>query len=105
MPQKADEKDKKIRCSVAKDWKFTGDMIDDFVRSRMETFKIESEWNPEFNDDELEKCFIDVVCDIGVGLDTYMGKFGLDYFFKILDNMTMMAVDEEIERRKNNGGM
>lgn len=101
------KKDEKLenRRIVAEDWKFTGELIDDYVRSRVETFKIESEWKPEFDENELEKRFIDIVCDLGVGFEVYQGKFGLDYFFLILDNMTMMNVDKEIERRINNGGM
>ena len=93
------------RRIVAKDWNLTDDLLTGFVRSRIEEFRKKGKWKPNFDDEDLEECLISMVSDIGIGFDTYQGKFGTDYFFHILDNFTMMAIDEEIERRKNNGGM
>ena len=93
------------RRIVAKDWNLTDDLLTGFVRSRIEKFRKKGKWKPNFDGEELEECLIRMVCDIGIGFDTYQGKFGMDYFFRILDNFTMMAIDEEIKRRKNNGGM
>lgn len=95
MPQKADEKIKNqnIEDSV---WKLNRDLLHDFVRSHIKKIKDETKWNPEFDEKELEYLFLDIIIDIGVGFEIYLGKFGTDYFFRILDNLKTMAVDRKI---------
>jgi len=110
MLKKVDAKYKKLCCSIALDWKFCGDLTTDFVRTRIEKFKKKNKWNPNFDDEELEKRFADLVHDISSGFEAYLGNFGKDYFFHILDNLTMEAIDEEtkhrwkFEQKKKKGG-
>ena len=99
MPKKTDDKLEK-RCIIAKDWKFSGDLIVDFVLTRIEGFRRKGKWKHNFDEEELVKRFVDVVCCIGVGFEEYLGRFGKDYFFHILDNWTMMGIDEEIKYRR-----
>lgn len=105
MPKKVDEEDKKIRCEIIKNWGITDNILRNFVRTRIEIYKKKDKRETNFDDEEMEERFIEMVCDIGVGFEVYQGKFCLDYFFKILHNWTNMAIDEETKRRKNNGGM
>ena len=104
MSKKADEKLENRRI-IAEDWNLTDDLLTGFVRSRIEEFRKKGKWKPNFDDEELEECLIRMVCDIGLGLEIYQGEFGLEYFLRILKNFTMKAIDDEIERRNNNGGM
>ncbi len=104
MPKKGDEKIENRRM-VAKDWKLGDDLITNIARCHIEKYKVKNKHKSKLDDKELEKRLIDVVLDIGVGFNVYLGIFGKDYFFHILDNLTMKSIDEEIERRKNDGGM
>ena len=104
MTKNSDEKLENRRI-IAKDWKLSDDLITNIARCHIEKYKIKNKHKFKLDDKELEKCLIDVVLDIGVGFNVYLGFFGKDYFSHILDNLTMKAIDDEIERRKNNGGM
>lgn len=100
MPKNADEEDKKIRSEIAKDWGITDDMLTGFVRSRIAAYKKEGKWKPNFDDEELEECLIEMVCDLGMGFEAHQGKFGLDSFLRVLHDQTTLSIDGEIERRK-----
>ncbi|MCU0849738.1 MAG: hypothetical protein MUC80_00495 [Candidatus Thermoplasmatota archaeon] len=95
MPPKKDEIIKKQNIEVSV-WKLNRELLHSYVRSHIKKIKDEAKCNPEFDEKELKYLFLDIIIDIGVGFEIYLGRFGTDYFFRILDNLKMMAVDSKI---------
>ncbi len=94
MKRKNEELKKKDEASV---WEINRELLQDYIETHIETLKNENDWNSELDEKQMKYYFSDIITRIGVMIEIFHGRQGIDHFFRILDNLKCMTLDNGIE--------
>ncbi len=99
MKEKNKEKIDKIYAEIRQDWKLTNKVGIDLVKTNMEEYKHENNYEDKIDEQILFDICMKIINEFFDGFYHYLGKLGTDVIPKVMEDSVNCSINEEAKRR------